>query len=57
MRVITYITLIGDLLDGFPHGKGIQKFPTKFIFNGQFEWGKKCGYGKILFSNGLTYEG
>jgi hypothetical protein len=38
------------------HGMGVQKVNGE-VFEGTFEDGKKCGYGKMVYGNLDVYEG
>ena len=46
----------GYALKGVPHGEG-EYHALAYLYKGNFENGRKSGYGVIKFEDGYTYEG
>ena len=47
---------MGDFLNGKRHGYG-KDYRNTSKYEGEFEYDKKCGKGKIVFESGDVYEG
>ncbi|EFJ17999.1 hypothetical protein SELMODRAFT_28023, partial [Selaginella moellendorffii] len=53
----------GEILGGAPHGTGehrifqSKKNPDHLLYEGEWEYGRKSGYGKVHYTNGQEYRG
>jgi len=47
----------GEMLNGLKHGKGIQSWSDSAKYDGDWKFGKACGYGKFYHVDGDIYQG
>jgi hypothetical protein len=47
----------GEIVNGYPHGHGIQIYHSGATYNGSFRLGQRYGHGLYTFQNGDTYDG
>ncbi|KAI5081974.1 hypothetical protein GOP47_0001717 [Adiantum capillus-veneris] len=54
---------IGDMLGGLPHGLGQHHIPhpvsgkMHMVYNGEWSYGSKTGFGSVFYTNGEEYRG
>ena len=44
-------------MSGLKHGKGVYKYASGDIYEGNYQYGLKHGFGCLRFHNGDTYSG
>ena len=49
--------LLGEMVEGCPHGKGVLVYSIGDIYTGEFKLGKIEGWGKVELHNGDVYDG